>query len=349
MKKFTLALVLAAAFSVCSLTVRAQSIFRDSDDLWGAYKQRFISADGRLIDDSAQDVSHSEGQGYAMLLAQFAGDREAFDKLWTWTAANLQVRPDALLSWRWRPNDNPHVLDKNNATDGDLLVAWALAEAGKRWQDSHYDSEAERIAQSIWAKASYRSIFGVMLSPGAYGFGPNDGEDGPVVNLSYWVFPAFDALQRVAPSHDWAGLRRGGLALLDAAKFGPRKLPSDWISLKSGVHPADAYPKQFSYDAVRAPLYLAWGQPKETGRLTSLIDGWTNAGEGAPSVIDVETGEAKEKFADAGYRAVAALARCAAHGEAFPADLRTVDLRRYYPATLQMLALTALREGRFEC
>ena len=319
------------------------------DARWQAYKQRFISGEGRLIDDLGGNVSHSEGQGYGMLLAVYSDDREAFDRLWGWTVANLQLRPDGLASWRWRPQDDPKVLDKNNATDGDLLMAWALEEAGRKWDAKTYDPSAAKIAHAIGAKLVYASALGPVLSPAVDGFGAKDRDDGPIVNLSYWVFPAFVALKRVAPDVDWAGLRRSGLSLIDAAKFGPEKLPSDWISLKMGVQPAEGYPERFGYDVVRAPLYLAWGAPLERARLGELVDAWAGPVDAPPPVVDLETGSSSETFADAGYRAVAALARCVAHGDPFPAELTNVDLKRYYPATLQMLSLIALREGRFKC
>jgi endo-1,4-beta-D-glucanase Y len=342
------ALLLAAGLTLGS-TAKAQPAPIALDAQWQAYKQRFISDEGRLTDDFAGNVSHSEGQGYAMLLAVFSDDRETFDKLWAWTTANLEIRDDGLASWRWRPQDDPHVRDKNNATDGDLLLAWALAEAGRKWDAKTYDAAAEKIAHAVSRKLVYPSVFGPVLSPGIDGFGAKDRDDGPVVNLSYWVFPAFIALDRVAPNVDWAGLRRSGLSLLDAARFGAAKLPSDWISLKMGVRPAEGYPVRFGYDIVRVPLYLAWGAPEERARLGALVDAWAGPVDANPPVVDLDTGSAAESFADPGYRAVAALARCVAHEEPFPAELKTVDLKHYYPATLQMLSLIALREGHFKC
>jgi endoglucanase len=192
--------------------------------LWNDYKARFIAPEGRLVDDTG-NVSHSEGQGYGMLLAVFSDDRATFNKLWNWTDTNLEVGPEGLAAWRWRPQDSPHVMDKNNATDGDLLIAWALAEAGKRWGEKAFTARAHKISIAIFGKVVRPTIFGPAVSPGLHGFGPDDTDDGPVVNLSYWVFPAFDALAEVAPELDWAGLRQSGLALIDAAQFGPRRLP----------------------------------------------------------------------------------------------------------------------------
>ena len=42
-------------------------------------------------------------------------------------------------------------------------------------------------------------------------------------------------------------------------RFGPAHLPTEWISLHDGdPRPADGFPKQFAYNAIRIPLYIAW-------------------------------------------------------------------------------------------
>ncbi len=315
-------------------------------DDWTRYKARFIAADGRLFDESSEGVSHSEGQGYALVLAALHDDRETFGRVLVWTQQNLDIRGDALAAWRWRPADNPHVADRNNATDGDLLIAWGLAEAGRRWGETTYTASARRIAFALQAKTFFPTAYGVALRPGAVGFGEEDSEDGPLVNLSYWVFPALDALAQATPEINWRGVERTGLALYDAAKFGPLGLPSDWISLKSGVAPAKNRPPVFGFELVRAPLYLAWGPPEAKARLAALTQSWLGGTAGVPAVIDVERGVMTQSFVEPGYRAVAALARCAVSGEKFPEELRSVGTENYYSATLHMLSLTLL-EVRF--
>jgi endoglucanase len=349
MRTIAVAACVIAALALPGAPARSQPSGPAPQALWQAYKQRFIAPEGRLVDDSAKSVSHSEGQGYAMLLAAFAADDETFARLWAWTSANLEIRGDGLAAWRWRPQDEPHVLDKNNATDGDLLIAWALAEGGREWKNKEYTRQARRIALAIAAHAAYPAIFGTALSPGASGFGPDDRKDGPIVNLSYWVFPAFKSLAEVAPEVDWPRLEQSGLALIDGARFGPRRLPSDWISLKYGIQPAEDFPRRFGYDAIRIPLYLAWGAPGERARLADLVDGWTGGEGDLAAVVDIDSGAAVEPLAEKGYLAVVALGRCAAHGVKFPDSLREVDFDRYYPATLHMLALAALRQRHPEC
>ncbi|HMP62965.1 MAG TPA: glycosyl hydrolase family 8, partial [Phenylobacterium sp.] len=89
---------------------------------WREFKRRFLAADGRIIDTGNGGISHSEGQGFALLLAQAHGDRRAFDLIWGWTRRTLQ-RPDGLFAWRYDPRENPAVNDPNNATDGDIFLA----------------------------------------------------------------------------------------------------------------------------------------------------------------------------------------------------------------------------------
>ncbi|VTN12488.1 Endoglucanase precursor [Raoultella terrigena] len=40
-----------------------------ADTAWESYKSRFMMADGRIVDTGNGSVSHTEGQGFAMLLA----------------------------------------------------------------------------------------------------------------------------------------------------------------------------------------------------------------------------------------------------------------------------------------
>ncbi|MBV1705025.1 MAG: cellulase, partial [Hyphomicrobiales bacterium] len=231
----------------------------------------------------------------------------------------------------------------NDATDGDLLIAWGLAEGARRFDRPQYRAASRKIARAILAHATFESPLGLMLKPGIAGFGPKDSKDGPVVNPSYFVFPAFDALSRVAPSPAWAKLREGGLALLAAARFGKAGLPTDWVSVKAAAPaPAATWPSAFSYDAIRVPLYLAWDGKAPKAALAPYLGAFA---DGAPSIVDVSGAKPDASFADAGYRAVAATALCAADGAKIPADLRSVADKRYFPATLHMMSL-ALWGGR---
>ncbi|WP_379003369.1 glycosyl hydrolase family 8 [Methylobacterium iners] len=316
-------------------------------EAWRAYKSRFVTEQGRVVDTANGGISHSEGQGYGMLLAVAANDRAAFERIWTWTRANLMVRDDQLLAWRWEPDKRPAVADMNDASDGDLLVAWALVEAVEAWSDPSHRVAGRRIAVELGRKLILPKVaHGPLLLPGIFGFSAEDREDGPVINLSYWVFPAFDRMARVAPEFDWMGLARSGRRLVESARFGTDRLPTEWISLR-GESPraAEGFAPTFAYNSIRIPLYLAWAgvsSPELYGPFLAL---WKKRDERGLPVVDTSTGRTIEWMRDSGYAAIASLAACAADGTPLPASLRSVRVatEHYYPVTLHMLALAAAR------
>lgn len=324
-------------------------------DRWSDYKHRHLDPSGRLVDNANRGISHSEGQGYGLVLAAFLNDRPAFDAIRAFGRTHLTVDGSRLHAWRYDPAANPPVSDPNNATDGDLLVAWGLALGADRWSDASLRDEARAIARAIWDEATVETRFGRVLLPGRMGFSAKDRPDGPVVNLSYWVFPALRALQPLTPDLDWRGVEDSGRALLQAARFGPRQLPTDWISLSGdSPQPASGFKPVFGYESVRIPLYLAL-LPDAVAFDLRPLDGYLSlAGTAGPSVVDVPTGVAGEPLGGNGYRLVVRLASCIASGDlaggqaATPAAATAFD-ELYYPATLGLLALIGHSEGNGAC
>lgn len=322
---------------------------------WNRYKARFISAEGRLIDTGNQNISHSEGQGFGLRLALFFEDRETFAKIWGWTRDHLYVRNDRLAAWRWRPDQTEPVEDRNNATDGDILIAWALGQAGRQWQEPAYLDEARAIAAEIRRKLLRETPYGLLLLPGADGF---DREEGLILNPSYWVFPALDELAALNPPADaWLALRETGLKLLEEARFGRWNLTPDWVVWNAGFAlPADFKPR-FGYDAIRVPLYLVWGSgslsdPQQLHRLLNRFLGFWENFVGAPFVpdwTDLSNDAVSSHDAPAGIKAVIALTRFVARSEREAAFLSLPpldDQADYYSASLSLLARAAAVDRR---
>ncbi|MEA1834750.1 glycosyl hydrolase family 8 [Methylobacterium durans] len=312
---------------------------------WLAYKARFVTDQGRVVDTGNGQISHSEGQGYGMLLAVAAGDRDAFQRIWNWTRANLMVRDDSLLAWRWEPDKRPGVADTNNATDGDILVAWALVEAADAWSDMGYRVAARRIAVDIGRRTILFRVASQPLLPGMSGFSAEDRADGPVANLSYWIFPAFPRLATVAGEIDWAAVTRSGLDLLAKAQFGPSKLPTEWISMRDPApKPAAGFPAVFSYNSIRIPLYLAWAGITDHRIHAPFSQAWAARERTGLPVVDTADGQTVEWMQEPGYEALSALEACAVSGEALPASFAApAKTENYYPATLHLLALVAVQ------
>jgi Glycosyl hydrolases family 8 len=53
------------------------------------FLDRYVDEGGRVVRHDQGGDTVSEGQSYALLLAQVAGDRETFARVWEWTRSNL--------------------------------------------------------------------------------------------------------------------------------------------------------------------------------------------------------------------------------------------------------------------
>ena len=311
-----------------------------ADTDWETFRQAFVDPDGRVIDAGQGRISHSEGQGFAMLFAVHYGDRTSFERVWQWTRRNLQLRDDALLAWKWDPAGG--VADRNNATDADILVAWALARAAAKWRVGEYETEARRIAQDVRRKLLKRVAHGLVIVPAMEGF---DKPDGLTINLSYWVFPAFRELARVDPAPEWEELTRSGLAILRYSYFGRWRLPPDWLKLGDLVTPGGPPPERFGFDAVRIPVYLLWGRQETDSLLQPYREFWGHfaAARDLPAWTNLKDDSVDSHGAGAGIRAVAQVMRD--YPRLSAARLPPLDRgETYYSAVLLLLAKVALRD-----
>ncbi|MFK0166262.1 glycosyl hydrolase family 8 [Rhizobium sp. NPDC090279] len=315
---------------------------------WTAYKAKFLDTNGRIIDNGNGGISHSEGQGYGMLLAYLANNPADFEQIWYFTRTELLLRDDGLAVWKWDPAATPHVADTNNASDGDLLIAYALALAGSAWNKKDYLQAAASMAKAILSRVVINSGGRTLLIPGVDGYRMPERKDGPIINPSYWVFEALPVMALLVPSDRWQKLSDDGLALLRSLQFGPRRLPADWVSLKAKPEPADGFEAEFGYNAVRIPLYLARAGIDDKALLARLQQGMTVEGD-EPATIDLATGKPKDLLPDPGYRIVNDVVACVVGGTKLPASVQQFAPSLYYPATLQLLSLAFVTEKHPEC
>lgn len=331
--------------------VMAQTSTAVPVDAWNAYMKAFVDSSGRVVDNANGGISHSEGQGYGMLLAFLAGDRSNFERIWSFTRTELLIRDDGLAAWRWDPNSKPHVTDINAASDGDLLIAYALARAGRTWGYQPYLDSAQKIARALGRKLVLREGGRLILLPGATGFSAKDRPDGPILNLSYWVFEAFPVMKQIAPETDWDSLSKSGLDLLRIAQLGPARLPPDWISAPANapVTVADGFPPVFGYNSLRISLYLLRAGIADAELQESFRRSWLTENRGSPAVVDIPTGNVVTRLDDPGYRMLGAVLACALAATPIPADLRRFEPVLYYPSTLYLLAWALVAEKYPRC
>ncbi|NGP17800.1 endoglucanase [Devosia chinhatensis] len=320
----------------------AQSVINASE--WQAYRDAFVEGTGRVVDVANGGISHSEGQGYGLWLAVLAEDRPSFERILSFTRTELMLRDDGLAAWRWEPDSQPHVPDTNNATDGDMLIAYALYQAGALWTDSSYTEQATTMVRTVGRSMLVQADGLTAILPGALGF-EGDGQ-GPVLNLSYWIFEALPVFAQIDPEIDWDGVYQTGLEIARRAAVSKAGIPPDWLVLDAGgMEPAPNFEPEFGYNNIRIPFYMMRADidPAYLGPYRR------NADAAGLYKINVRSGARIEPIGEPGYRLIQAAMECIATGNAVPEDLRTMSPTSYYAATLQLLLLDHLRRSHADC
>jgi cellulose synthase (UDP-forming) len=212
-----------------------------------AFVASYVNPDGRVVRRDQGGDTVSEGQAYAMLLAVALDDRALFDRVWSWTRANLQ-RGDGLLAYRWadgRPaSDEP-------ATDADLDAARALVLAAERFGSSEYASQGAAIGRAVLShETATVSGLPVLIA------GPWAGAAEPTVNPSYFSPRAYADLAAADGDRRWdslAATSRAIAAALTGSDPGQSDsgaaLPPDWVRVTALTAAGDG-----SLDAEAEPI-----------------------------------------------------------------------------------------------
>jgi len=320
----------------------ADTVFQPGE--WQSYAGNFITGDGRVLDTANGNISHSESQGYGLVLSVLADDRPMFERIWSFTASNLLVRDDGLAAWRWDPASVPAITDANNATDGDMLIAYGLLRAAALWDHPAYAAAAAPIVRTIGQTLLVEADGMRVILPGTEGFA--DAEGGPILNPSYWVFEAFPAFAEIDPESGWDTQARSGLDILRRAALTPAGIPADWVQLADGaIRPAPGFDPEFGYNGIRIPLYLM-----RAGLDPAFLRPFLKKAP-APDLakVDMASGNTIEAIGEPGYRLIRAAMDCALNSTTVPTELQTMTASSYYAATLQLLMLDHLRRQRTDC
>ena len=323
---------------------------------FAAYKALFID-EGRVVDTGNGNVSHSEGQGYGMLFAVQANDKETFDSLWQWTQQVLQ-RNDGLFSWRYRPcdtRDSRCIDDPNNASDGEILIAWALLRASEQWDNTIYKNAAINIIKGVEDKLIKRSNDLTLLLPGEFGF---EDEESIQLNLSYWVFPALLDLKKYSDEPDtWQSLYDSGQTLLQHMQFSKYRLPSDWVRFETATQTQrhleerltlqNVISSEYGFNAVRIPLHLAWSLDvvkQDESQLFSPYIAWWQQGN-VPATVSLTSGNTANYEMTQGMVAIRGAVKKILQEE--PVEWPDINRRTdYYSASLTLLSMLAVMDNQ---
>ncbi len=199
---------------------------------WDSFKNRLISADGRVTDHSSDaKITTSEGQAYALFFSLVANDRATFDKLLDWTENNLAQGDLAsrLPAWSWGkdPSGNWIILDNNSASDADLWMAYTLGEAGRLWNDRRYIALSSLLSNRILLDETKEvPKLGLVLLPGIRGFTPDP--KSVRLNPSYLPMQLMNWFANYSGDPRWSALRDTSGKIILASS--PRGYAPEWTT-----------------------------------------------------------------------------------------------------------------------
>jgi len=257
------------AFAAAPATATAASEWPE----WNGFAQRFVQADGRVIDLTFDRKSTSEGQSYGLFFALVADQRTQFDTLLKWTSDNLASGQlgDKLPAWLWgqRENGSWGVKDANSASDADLWLAYTLLEAARLWNAPRYAEIGRKLLAQVHRQEVVEAgTAGPLLLPGAIGFVLD--KRGWRMNPSYLPGFMFRYLAGADPQGPWQALWDRYLRLAPVI-FAAGVAPDNIVVDPSGRPlPDTEQPPSGSYDAIRVYLWAGLSAPSDQGLVRML-------------------------------------------------------------------------------
>src|SRR5580765_235304 len=238
---------------------------------WNDFSDRFVQADGRVIDVTFERKRTSEGQSYGLFFALVANQRAQFDTLLKWTSDNLADGQlgDKLPAWLWglRADGSWGVKDRSAASDADLWIAYSLLEAARLWNAPGYaDTGRKLLARIRSIEVAEAAGVGPVLLPGALGgtvgYTLDKGRFG--INPSYLPGFMFRYLAAADPKGPWQSVWDAHMRLAPKI-FIAGVAPDNFVIDSAGrVMPDVEREPSGSYDAIR--VYLWAGMSGRSGQ-----------------------------------------------------------------------------------
>ena len=222
----------------------------------GAFLNKYVASDGRVIRYDQGGDSVSEGQAYGLLLAVAVHDAARFASVWTWDKENLQ-QPNGLFAYHW---SNGAVVGTGAATDADLDTAWALVLGAKTFHEPTYRKDGLAVADAILANETVVSNGRIELVAGPWA------RNAPYpVDPSYFSPEAMAALASASHDSQWTKLAANSQRLVTELQGGNPApvLPPDWALLQTtgeiaaSAPPSGGGPVAYGLDAQRIPVWYA--------------------------------------------------------------------------------------------
>jgi Glycosyl hydrolases family 8 len=219
------------------------------------FLDRYVTSDGAVIrHDQGGDIV-SEGQSYAMLIAEMAGRPALMHAIWSWTKAHLG-RSDGLFASH--ADGTGRIEDPHSATDADTVIAYALLRYRGPDQDALHEA-GRRVAKAVLANESVSLSDGTWL-PVAGRWAKSTTP--PIVDPSYLMPGVFVGLAGLTGDDRWNGAADAAVRLIRELTGSGTSLPPDWANLDHErlapiANPGGGAGVQYGFDAARLPIWFA--------------------------------------------------------------------------------------------
>ncbi|HIC10623.1 MAG TPA: hypothetical protein EYO61_04610 [Campylobacterales bacterium] len=258
------------------MTLGSSSLFGLNYNYWKMFKKNFISSQGRVIDRFNSNITHTESIGYGLFFSVSYGDRKTFDLIRKWLHNNIEVNKMGLYGWKWGKRDDGSwgMLDMNNATDGDMWIAYSLLLAYEKWNDVKYLGEAQKLISAIKKHTIIKVNGKYLLLPAQFGFVKKDHIK---LNPSYTIPFIFEKFSIYDKDKLWKAFLLDSIDMFQNSAVGNLRIHPDWIKLDLKSNQYTYYENEsiFGFDSIRVPLFLGY-QYKITKRdyLKSILRGY---------------------------------------------------------------------------
>jgi endo-1,4-beta-D-glucanase Y len=246
-------------------------------------KTRLVNCNGNLMpgtDDSS--TAKVEAQGFAMVAVAYMGDKDVFDKLYSFYQSKTSSTGCGLSGWQTSCGG---VTDPGAATDGDIDVASGLVVAHWQWPNAGYDTKAKALISNL-RKMLLDCSGKWTVYPGCSGGKPWGGCN--ETDISYYSPAFFRYFAKISGDSAWSKLADDTQKIRDAAANSSTGLVPDWQSV-SGTAGAGTRAGNYGFDAIRAPykqcLDYLWNGTPEALTWCKKISSWAY-GQGVNKITD---------------------------------------------------------------
>ena len=234
-----------------------------ANKIYVIYKRNIIQSNGRVVDWQNKGVTHTEGIGYSLFFSVYFSDKKTFYKIYRWFRKNLPLNDKGLIPWLWGklPNGKWGILDSNDATDGNLWIAYSLLLGYEKWHDLELKEFALSLIRNIKKFDIYIKNKCIFLLPAAKYF---VNKNSVIVNPSYYTPFIFRKIYEYDKDPIWLKLAKQSYKLWYFIFLTPYHLYPEWIKVDKTYCKVTDISGIMAFNAIRIPIWILYSSNTET-------------------------------------------------------------------------------------